>query len=100
MLLRELLAGVDVVAVHAPLDMEIPAVCHSSRDVTPGAMFVAIAGYAADGHNYIPAAVEAGAGVVVCEWKQPKDAPWIQCATAAAPWRALARTGTAARPRA
>ena len=47
MLLRELLAGVDVVAVHAPLDMEIPAVCHSSRDVTPGAMFVAIAGYAA-----------------------------------------------------
>ena len=24
MLLRELLAGVDVVAVHAPLDMEIP----------------------------------------------------------------------------
>ena len=90
MLLRELLAGVDVVAVHAPLDMEIPAVCHSSRDVTPGAMFVAIAGYAADGHNYIPAAVEAGAGVVVCEWKQPKDAPWIQVRDSR---RALARLG-------
>ena len=53
-------------------------------------MFVAIAGYAADGHNYIPAAVEAGAGVVVCEWKQPEGCALDQVRDSR---RALARLG-------
>ena len=37
---------------------EITSVCNDSRKVTPGALFVAVKGYASDGHSYIATAVE------------------------------------------
>lgn len=37
-----------------------------SRQVAPGDIFVAVAGHSEDGSRFIPAAVKAGAGVVVC----------------------------------
>ena len=38
-----------------------------SRKVVPGALFVAVRGYASDGHDYIQAAIEKGATGVICE---------------------------------
>ena len=38
-----------------------------SRKVIPGALFIAVRGYASDGHNYIQAAIEKGATGIVCE---------------------------------
>jgi len=38
-----------------------------SRKVIPGALFVAVKGYASDGHDYIRSAIEKGATGIICE---------------------------------
>jgi UDP-N-acetylmuramoyl-L-alanyl-D-glutamate--2,6-diaminopimelate ligase len=38
-----------------------------SRKVIPGALFVAVKGYASDGHDYILSAIEKGATGIICE---------------------------------
>ena len=38
-----------------------------SRKVIPGALFIAVRGYASDGHDYIQAAIDKGATGIVCE---------------------------------
>jgi UDP-N-acetylmuramoyl-L-alanyl-D-glutamate--2,6-diaminopimelate ligase len=48
-------------------DPEITGVTQDSRLVTPGKLFVACTGGTADGHTFIPRAVEAGAAAVVGE---------------------------------
>jgi UDP-N-acetylmuramoyl-L-alanyl-D-glutamate--2,6-diaminopimelate ligase len=54
-------------------------ICYDSRRVTPGAAFVAIAGFAADGMRFIDDALARGACAVVSE--QPLTSlklPWVQ----------------------
>ncbi len=50
-----------------PVDTPIAGICADSRRLRPGEVFVAVRGYATDGHRYIPQAVEAGAAAVVLE---------------------------------
>lgn len=38
-----------------------------SREVTPGAIYIARVGESSDGHAYIPAACDKGASIIVCE---------------------------------
>jgi len=45
--------------------VEISGIALDSRQVQPGYLFVALVGGSADGHRYIPAAVERGAAAVV-----------------------------------
>ena len=45
--------------------INISLVTADSRKVVPGSLFVAVRGYAGDGHAYIPQAVEKGAAVVM-----------------------------------
>ena len=75
MLLKELLAKVDVITTTADGDMEIHGVCYDSRTLRAGELFVAIKGFESDGHEYINDAVEKGAVCVLCqnapEIKQP-----------------------------
>ena len=73
MRLDTLLSGVCVLELHADPGLEIADVCYDSRSCTPGALFVAISGFAADGHRFIPAALENGACAVVCE--RPPETP-------------------------
>lgn len=49
------------------------AVVNDSRAVTPGALYCAVPGATIDGHLFAPAAVEAGAGALLCE--RSVDAP-------------------------
>ncbi len=42
-------------------------VTHNSRKVRPGAVFVCVAGRTADGHQYAPAALAAGAALIVSQ---------------------------------
>ena len=67
MKLSELLQGLEPLAVHADPEQEITGVYYDSRQVTPGSVFVAISGFAVDGHKFIPMAREKGAAVVLCE---------------------------------
>ncbi len=48
-------------------DPEITTVACRAQDVKPGAVFVAIKGFTADGHDFIGQAVANGAKAVVCE---------------------------------
>ncbi len=50
---------------HSPLERPISQVTADSRQVRPGALFVAIEGATADGHRYIPDAIARGAAAVV-----------------------------------
>ncbi|MCG8471815.1 MAG: UDP-N-acetylmuramoyl-L-alanyl-D-glutamate--2,6-diaminopimelate ligase [Desulfobacterales bacterium] len=64
-------------------EIQISSIEYDSRQVTPGALFVAIPGEAVDGHRYIDSAIEKGAVAVVGE-RQPKtiSVPFIQVANA------------------
>ena len=46
---------------------EITAITADSRKVGPGTLFIAVRGFAADGHSYIPQALKAGAAAIICE---------------------------------
>ena len=67
MKLQELLKDVAVVSRTAAEDLEIHEVRYDSRAVQPGDLFVAIRGYATDGHKYIDKALAQGAAAIVCE---------------------------------
>lgn len=67
MKLQDLLKGVAVLESTAAPDTEINEVRYDSRAVQPGDLFVAIRGYATDGHQYIGKALEQGAAAIVCE---------------------------------
>jgi len=45
----------------------VSAVCYDSRRVVPGALFVAVSGFEADGHDFIPEALERGAAAVLLQ---------------------------------
>ena len=62
MKLRELLNGVPVASCAADLEMEIAGVSYDSRATQPGDLFVAMTGYATDGHKYIATAAGEGRG--------------------------------------
>lgn len=76
MKLQELLKDVEVKNSTAAQDIEIKEVRYDSRAVQPGDLFVAIRGYATDGHKYIAKAMEQGAAAVVCE-EAPEGVPAV-----------------------
>jgi UDP-N-acetylmuramoyl-L-alanyl-D-glutamate--2,6-diaminopimelate ligase len=79
MKLSEILAGIDILAATADLNMEISDIAYDSRTVAPGQLFVAVTGFAADGHRFIPMAQEKGAAAVLCEIP-PEQGAYVQVA--------------------
>lgn len=67
MILGSIISGCGMEAVQGRTDIEISSVTADSRKVTPGSLFIAVKGFAADGHRYIGKAVEAGAAAVIYE---------------------------------
>ena len=90
MKLRELLNGVPVASCAVDLEMEITGVSYDSRATQPGDLFVAMTGYATDGHKYIATALEKGAAAVLCQNLPEGDGPYIRTADSR---RALAVIG-------
>ena len=91
MKLKELLEGIEVLDATADMEMELPHVSYASRATQPGDLFVAMTGFAADGHAFIGKAMAAGASAVLCQ-KQPEDpaVPYVRVADSR---RALAEVG-------
>ena len=90
MKLKELLQGLTVLEATADLETEISHVSYDSRQTRSGDLFVAMPGFAVDGHEFIGKAMEAGAAAVLCE-KAPEGAvPYVRVADSR---RALAVVG-------
>ena len=90
MKLNDLLQGLTVLSATADLEMEITDVSYDSRATRPGDLFVAMTGFAVDGHTFIPKAMAAGAAAVLCEKIPEGDVPYVQVADSR---RALAVVG-------
>ena len=90
MKLRELLIGVPIQSSTADLETEISGVSYDSRATKPGDLFVAMTGFATDGHRYIAAALEKGAAAVLCRQPPAEDCAYVQTADSR---RALAVVG-------
>ena len=78
MKLKDLLQGLEPLTIHADLEQEITGVCYDSRQVQPGHLFVAISGFATDGHRFIPMALEKGAAVIFCEQIPAQECSYVQ----------------------
>lgn len=75
MKLFDLLSGVDAEISSGTLEVEVTNIAFDSREVKENGLFVAIAGFATDGHKYIDKAIENGAVVVVVETPIQVNAP-------------------------
>ena len=67
MILDRIIDGCKTISVRGNLGTEILSVCNDSRKVAPGALFVAVKGFASDGHDYINAVVGKGASAIIYE---------------------------------
>ncbi len=77
MVLKEILNGISVLEQTAQDNLEIKGISYDSRKVQPGDLFVAITGFASDGHRFIPMALEKGAAAVLCEHVPQVDIPYV-----------------------
>lgn len=78
MKLRELLSHIEILRMSADSETEISGVSYDSRLTQPGDLFVAVRGFEADGHRFIPKARERGAAAVLCETPPTDGTPYIQ----------------------
>ncbi len=109
MILRDLIPSLPRVTASGPMDTDISMLTADSRQATPGVMFAAIRGTAADGHRFIGAALAAGASAILAESAPPADldasVAWLHVpdsraalseltsALAGHPWKELAMAG-------
>ncbi|MDZ4401617.1 UDP-N-acetylmuramoyl-L-alanyl-D-glutamate--2,6-diaminopimelate ligase [Prosthecobacter sp.] len=79
MKLRDLIPHLDKPAVSGNLDTEIAGFAYDSRKSGPSIAFVALRGTHADGHAFIPKAIELGAAAIIAEQAPPDDVtvPWV-----------------------
>ncbi len=73
MKLSVLLTALAPLRLEGPQEVEITGLHYDSRKVEPGGLFFALRGAAADGHEFIDAALAAGAAAVVLE--RPRTLP-------------------------
>ncbi|MFO7722498.1 MAG: UDP-N-acetylmuramoyl-L-alanyl-D-glutamate--2,6-diaminopimelate ligase [Bacteroidales bacterium] len=66
-LLSEITAQLQDPVITGNASIMVRSLTMDSRSVSPGALYVAIKGLHADGHNFIADAIANGAGVIVCE---------------------------------
>ena len=91
MKLEQLLNGVEIVKATADPALEVGALRYDSREVEAGDVFVAITGFATDGHKYIAKAAELGAAVVICEREPEIDIPYVMVKSPAVRWHRWVR---------
>ncbi|HOM01202.1 MAG TPA: UDP-N-acetylmuramoyl-L-alanyl-D-glutamate--2,6-diaminopimelate ligase [Acetivibrio sp.] len=60
MKLKDLVKGLNVVELEGDMDVEINDIAYDSRKAKAGSLFVCIEGFKADGHKFIPQAIENG----------------------------------------
>ncbi|MBE2284452.1 MAG: UDP-N-acetylmuramoyl-L-alanyl-D-glutamate--2,6-diaminopimelate ligase [Prosthecobacter sp.] len=79
MKLRDIIPHLERPAVSGSLDTEVTGFTYDSRKAGPGIVFVAMRGSNADGHSFIPKAIELGAAAIIAEQAPAEDCatPWV-----------------------
>ena len=90
MKLGDILKGIEILECRADTELEISGICHDSRLIRPGELFVAVSGFSVDGHRYIGKAVCGGAAAVLCEKAPEQNIPYVRVRNAR---QALAAAG-------
>lgn len=67
MLLKTLLAQLEVSSVEGSTERNIESICYDSRRVQSNSLFIALRGEKVDGHHYVDQAISKGAVAVVVE---------------------------------
>ena len=65
--LKKILIGIDGLKAKGELEIEITGIESNSKNIKEGYMFIAIKGFATDGHKYINDAIKAGAKAIMIE---------------------------------
>ncbi len=63
----DIVESVELLAQHGDLNQQVAGLCLDSREVHPGFGYIALRGLQHDGHDFIEAAVAAGASLIVGE---------------------------------
>ncbi len=77
--LKNILSHMRTLRVAGSIEPDITSVHYDSRAVEPGSIFVCLTGENADGHKFIPQALERGASAIVIEKGHANDVP-MDCA--------------------
>ena len=67
MILKDIIKDAGASSVKGRIDHDCTGIFSDSRKVTPGSLFVAVKGFASDGHDFIEKAVRSGASAIVYE---------------------------------
>ena len=67
MKLKEILIGLEGLKAKGDLEQEIKGIESNSKEVKQDYLFIAIKGFATDGHKYISSAIESGATAIMVE---------------------------------
>ena len=65
--LKKILIGIDGLKAKGNIDIEIKGIESNSKNIKEGDLFIAIKGFATDGHKYVNDAIAAGAKAVIVE---------------------------------
>jgi UDP-N-acetylmuramoyl-L-alanyl-D-glutamate--2,6-diaminopimelate ligase len=77
LILQDILYKVSIRTVKGNTAIEVNDLQIDSRKVTAGSCFIAVKGYATDGHNYIDTAVNNGAVAIICETMPTESADGV-----------------------
>lgn len=92
MKLGQIIRNCKALGTRGDLNIDIEAITSDSRKAGEGSLFIAVRGYAADGHKYIASALRQGARAVIYEDENELEA---QLSGISADGTALAEGGTA-----
>jgi UDP-N-acetylmuramoyl-L-alanyl-D-glutamate--2,6-diaminopimelate ligase len=67
MLLTSVVKGLDFDRIKGDLNIEVSSIAYDSREVVEHSIFVAISGFAVDGHDFIDQAIKRGASTIIVE---------------------------------
>ena len=84
--LSDIVYKVHTVALVGNTDIDITDVQIDSRKVQPGSLFIAVKGFASDGHRFIDTAIQKGAVAIICDQMpgaQDQGITYIQTANSA-----------------
>ena len=73
MRLDKIIRNSNATIVQGSCNVEVDSICCDSRKVSQGALFVAVKGFASDGHDYIAIAIGKGARVIVYDDQEAFD---------------------------